>query len=77
MTKVIPNIVNENVKTFEKTNTNFVISVDVLYKDGLISKVKYSSIRSALSMSNKENSHFKSHTELMSNTLHKYFLTRH
>lgn len=67
MTKVIPNVVNEKVKAFENSKTNFVRSVNVLYRNGLVSKVKYISIRSALSMNNKENSNSKSHTEFMSN----------
>ena len=36
--RVIPNIVNENVKEFESSDVNFVRSVNVLYKDGLVSK---------------------------------------
>ena len=53
-TKVIPEIISKNVKVFEKSQTNFVRSVNVLYKNGLISKTKYNSIRSALSMCNND-----------------------
>jgi hypothetical protein len=67
MTKVIPNVVNEKVKAFENSKTKFVRSVNVLYRNGLVSKEKYISIRSSLSMNNKENSNSKSHTEFMSN----------
>lgn len=37
--RVIPNIVNENVKEFESSDVNFVRRLNVLYKDGLVSKV--------------------------------------
>lgn len=37
--RVIPNIVNENVKEFESSDVNFVRRLNVLYKDCLVSKV--------------------------------------
>ena len=39
--RVIPNIVNENVKKFESSDLNFIRSVNILYEDGLVSKAKY------------------------------------
>lgn len=38
--KVIPNVVNDAVKNFEKSDDNINRSVMTLYRGGLISKVK-------------------------------------
>ena len=66
---VIPNIVNENVKEFESSDVNFVTSVNVLYKDGLVSKAKYNSIRSSLSMTSNGNNTGKSPVKFMKSCL--------
>lgn len=67
LTKVIPSIVNQNVNVFENSHVNFVRSVNVLYKNGLVSKSKYTSIRSSLSMTTNETNTGKTHTEFMKN----------
>ena len=67
--RVIPNIVNENVKKFESSYVNFIRSVNVLYKDGLVSKAKYNSIRSSLSMTSNEDNTGKSHVKFMKSCL--------
>lgn len=67
--RVIPNIVNENVKEFESSDVNFVRSVNVLYKDGLVSKAKYNSIRSSLSMTSNEDNTGKKHVKFMKSCL--------
>ena len=69
MERVIPNIVNENVKEFENCYDNFVRSVNVLYKNGLVSKAKYNSIRSSLSMTNSEPNTGKTRIQFMKNCL--------
>lgn len=67
--RVILNIVNENVKEFETSDVNLVRSVNVLYKDGLVSKAKYNSIRSSLSMTSNEDNTGKSHVKFMKSCL--------
>ena len=44
---VIPDIVQSSVKSFEKSSKNVVRSVSVLYRGGMLSKRKYSSVRSS------------------------------
>lgn len=45
---VVPNIVNNAVTDFESSNQNFVRSVNVyMYKGGILSKRKYSDLRSS------------------------------
>ena len=58
-------VIPENVKEFESSDVNFVRSVNVLYKDGLVSKAKYNSIRSSLSMTSNEDNTGKSHVKFM------------
>ena len=48
--KVIPNIVKQKILEFEKSHTNFVKSVNILYRGGIASEQKYNSIRSSLTM---------------------------
>lgn len=48
--KVIPKIVRQKIQVFEKSHTNFVRSVNILYRGGIASKQKYNSIRSSLTM---------------------------
>lgn len=67
--RVIPNIVNENVKEFETSDVNFVRSVNLLYKDGLVNKAKYNSIRSSLSMTSNGDNTGKSHVKFMKSCL--------
>lgn len=59
--RVILNIVNENVKEFESSDVNFVRSVNVLYKDGRVSKAKYNPIRSSMSMTSNDDNTGKKH----------------
>ena len=63
MERVTPNIVHENVKKFESSYVNFVRTVNVLHKDGLVTKAKYNSIRSSLSMTSNEENTGKSHVK--------------
>lgn len=44
---VVPNIVNNSVTDFESSNQNFVRSVNAMYKGGILSKRKYSDLRSS------------------------------
>ena len=67
--RVIPNIVNENVKEFESSDVNFVRSVNVLYKDGRVSKAKYNTIRSSLSMTSNDDNTGKKHVKFMKSCL--------
>ena len=41
---VIPEIVQSSIKSFEKSTKNLIRSVSVLYREGMLSKRKYSSI---------------------------------
>ena len=45
---VIPKIANERLMAYEKSETNYLRSINVLYSGGLMSKDKYKSICSAL-----------------------------
>ena len=74
-TKVIPNIVNKNIQVFEKSQVNFVRSVNVLYNNGLVSKAKYNSIRSALTMCCNDKNTAKSHIEFMPKIHHPRIFT--
>ena len=53
VSKAFPLIVKRHVNDFETTDVNFVSSASVLYRGGLISKRKYDSIRSSLTMTKK------------------------
>ena len=44
---VVPQIVAKSVAKFEKSSTNFLRSVSVLYKGGILSKRKYCNLRSS------------------------------
>ena len=44
---VIPDIVQSSVKSFDKSSKNVIRSVRVLYRGGILSKRKYSSVRSS------------------------------
>ena len=52
--EVIPKVVKDQIEIFEKSDTNFIRSVHVLYRGGIASKQKYTAIRSSLSMCAKE-----------------------
>ncbi|CAH3167592.1 unnamed protein product, partial [Porites evermanni] len=52
---VIPKVLKEKIRNFEKSDSNFIRSVNVLYKGGIASKQKYISIKSSLSMGINEN----------------------
>ena len=67
--RVIPNIVNENVKEFESSDVNFVRSVNVLYKDGRVSKATYNPIRSSMSMTSNDDNTGKKHVKFMKSCL--------
>ena len=45
---VIPDIVQSSVKSFDKSSKNVIRSVSVLYRGGILSKRKYSSVRSSV-----------------------------
>ena len=45
---VIPKIANERLMAYEKSETNYLRSINVLYSGGLMSKDKYKSVRLAL-----------------------------
>lgn len=63
--KVIPRVVKDEIKVFEKSDANFVRSVNVLYRGGIASKQKYISIRSSLSMCENETGKGRKHIEFM------------
>ena len=63
--KVIPKVVKDKVKIFEKGDANFVRSVNVLYRGGIASKQKYIAIRSSLSMCLNETGMGRKHIEFM------------
>ena len=44
---VVPQIVNDSVSGFEKSSKNFIRSVSVLNREGILSKRKYCSVRSS------------------------------
>ena len=44
---VVPQIVNDSVSGFEKSSKNFIRSASVLYREGILSKRKYCSVRSS------------------------------
>ena len=44
---VIPDIIQSSVKSFEKSSKNVIRSVSVLYRGAILSKRKYSSVRSS------------------------------
>ena len=46
--KAIPMLVKGEIKNFEKSLVNFVRSVNILYKDGIVSKRKYIHCQCAL-----------------------------
>ena len=49
--KVIPKIVNDGVKVYEKSIDNTIRSLNVLYEGGILSKRKYNILRSRLAIS--------------------------
>ena len=65
--KVIPHVVNDMVRDFEKCDDNLNRSILTLYTGGLISKTKYNSIRSSLMF--KLNSTKKSRSRLKNGVL--------
>ena len=67
VSKAFPLIVKRHVNDFETTDVNFVSSASVLYRGGLISKRKYDSIRSSLTMTKKEGSSGKMHIQVIPN----------
>ena len=60
--KAIPMLVKGEIKYFEKSLVNFVRSVNILYKDGIVSKQKYS-----LSMCFDESGVYHKHINFMTN----------
>ena len=46
-TAVVPNVVKPSVETFEKSTKNYARSASVLYRGGILSKRKYSDLRSS------------------------------
>lgn len=65
--KVIPKIVNEEIRSFENSDKNFVRSVNILYKGGIASKQKYNAIRSSLTMCLDETGLTRKHIHFMKN----------
>ena len=65
--KVIPKIVKQKINIFEKSQTNFIRSVNILYRGGITSKQKYNSIRSSLTMGLDDAGVKRKHIEFMSN----------
>ena len=63
--KAIPKIVKQKILDFEKSHTNFVRSVNILYRGGIASKQKYNSIRSSLTMCLDETGVSKVHIQFM------------
>lgn len=63
--KVIPKVVKDKINIFEKSDSNFVRSVNVLYRGGIASKQKYNAIRSSLSMCMNETGMGRKHIEFM------------
>ena len=47
---VIPKVLKEKIRNFEKSDSNFIGSVNVLCKGGMASEQKYISTKSSLSM---------------------------
>ena len=64
---VIPKLVKEELIKFEKSYENFVRSVNILYKGGIVSKQKYNAIRSSLSMCSDETGVHRKHINFMKN----------
>lgn len=62
---VFPKVLMEQVRNFEKSDSNFIRSVNVLYKGGIASKQKYISIKSSLSMCMNENGVGKKNIEFV------------
>ena len=73
--KVIPNIAKQKILEFEKSQTNFVRNVNILYNGGIASKQKYNSIRSSLTMCLDETRVSKVHIQFMKNTAVPRLLT--
>jgi len=65
--KVIPKIVKQKILEFEKSHTNFVRGVNILYRGGIASKQKCNSIRSSLTMCLDETGVSKVHIQFMKN----------
>ena len=65
--KAIPRLVKGEINNFEKSLVNFVRSVNILYRDGIVSKQKYNAIRSSLSMRFDENGVCRKHINVMKN----------
>lgn len=47
---MIPKVLKEKIRNFEKSDSNFIGSVNVLCKGGMASEQKYISTKSSLSM---------------------------
>ena len=63
---VIPKVLKEQIRIFEKSDSNFIRSVcNVLYKGGVASKQRYISIKSSLSMCMNENGVGRKHIEFV------------
>ena len=65
--KAIPRLVKGEINNFEKSLVNFVRSVNILYRDGIVSKQKYNAIRSSLSMCFDESGVCHKHITFMKN----------
>ncbi|KXJ07068.1 hypothetical protein AC249_AIPGENE18417 [Exaiptasia diaphana] len=55
MQSVVPGIIKDAVKAYEKTDANYIRSASILYKGGLLSKRKYQNVRN----NDKESSIFE------------------
>lgn len=65
--RVIPKIVKEVIRKFHKSEENFVRSVNILYKGGIVSKQKCNVIRSSLSICSDETDDHRKHINFMKN----------
>lgn len=65
--RAIPRLFKGEIINFEKSLVNFVRSVNILYRDGIVSKQKYNAIRSSLSMCFDETGICRKHINFMKN----------
>ena len=65
----IPKVLKDQIRNFGKSDSNFIRSVNVLYKGGIASKQKYISIKSSLSMCMNENGVGRKHIEFVKKNL--------
>lgn len=65
--KAISRIIKVEIVNFEKSHDNFVRGFNTLYRSGIVTKQKYSAIRSALSMCSDETGVHRKHITFMKN----------